>query len=609
MMHRHTAIAALIALAASLLAGGALVADTDEEPAIEVEVTFSATRTEERATDVAASVYTIDRDEIERSQAETVVDLLRMLPGIHVIQQGGFGGATTVVNRGGNSTGTLVMIDGVRINNPMLGGADLANLTLDQVQRVEVVKGPFTTLYGADAMSGVVQIFTASGAQTDDNLRAGAGNYGSSRVDFSWGTGEGLQGLGISGSWLQTDGVRENSDYDGYTVAGRYDHPVAGGVLTATARWFDYDLGVPGPTTFPTPEDHQSTTTGLASLMWTREGLSSRDTIRLGYWQEEYEYDYMDFQGATQMSTAEPTFFEASYQRDWMTEDATWTLGGEWRTKEADYSDTSLGRYSADDDSKAVFGQVQLRPGPWRIVAGGRWQDYDLFDSETTWRAGVTRIFNDGEWGAWANYGTAYRVPTFNELFFPGSGNDDLVPETSDSWEVGLWNSLDGATIDVVYFNNEFDNLIEWREVQQFVWQPVNVARARTEGVEVSARRQHGEHWSDRLSVTRLKWWTDGNPLLRRPDWTASYSVGYDADRTQAQLDILYVGDRLDAVTFPGPDPVASYYLVNLGVTQDLGSDLELWVRANNLLDEDYEATANYPSPGLSILAGLSTDL
>ncbi|MEA3400985.1 MAG: TonB-dependent receptor [Armatimonadota bacterium] len=613
-MHRQTAMTIVVALAALLIAGLAAADDAtatfEEQPSIEVEVTFSATRTEEQSTDVAASAYTIEREQIDRSRAETVEDLLRTLPGVHVIQQGGFGGATTLINRGGSNNQTLVLVDGVRVNNPMLGGADLANLTLDQVQRVEVVKGPYTTLWGADAMAGVVQIFTRTGGQTDDAVRAGAGNYGSSRADFSWGTGEGQQGVGICGSWLQTDSVRHNSDYDGYTLAGRWDEPLASGMLTLTARYYDYDLGVPGPIASPTPNDRQSTAAGLASLAWTREGLASRDTVRLGYWQEDYDFRYMDFSGNPQASNAEPEYFQASYQRDWIAERSTITAGAEYRTAEGQYSDTSMGSYSADNDSQAVFAQVQYRPEDWRFIAGARWQDYDLFDSETTWRVGLTRLFEDGRRGAWLNYGTAYRIPTFNELYFPGSGNEDLVPETSDSWEVGVWDSIDGdATLELAYFRNEFDDLIQWREVEQFVWQPVNVASASTEGIELSVRRRYDEHWSDRCSLTRLSWWTDGEPLLRRPDWTASYSLGYEGGGTNAEIELVYVGRRLDAVTFPGPDPVASYHLVNVGATHELSDDLEVWVRGNNLLDQDYEAAANYPSPGFNILAGLSTDL
>lgn len=601
------AILAIIA-GASVWTGTTAIAD--DQPSIEVEVTFSATRTEEEATDVAASSYTIHREQIEQSQGETVEDLLRTVPGVHIIEQGGFGGSTSLINRGAGQSQTLVLIDGVRINNPMLGGADLANLTLDQVQRIEVVKGPYTALWGTDAMAGVVQIFTRPGAQTDNRVRAGAGNYGSTRADVSWGTGEGEEGLGISGSWLQTDGVRENADYEGYTLAGRYDDRVAGGLLTLTSRYYDYELGVPGPTTSPTPEDRQYTSAALASLSWTREAVASRDTLRLGLWREDYDFDYLDFQGAPQSSHGEPQYFEASWQHDWIADRSEVTLGAEYRTAEADYTDTMSGEYSADNDSQAVFGQLQYRPGPWRLVAGARWQDWDLFDPETTWRLGVTRLFDEGRRGAWANYGTAYRVPTFNELYFPGSGNEDLSPETSDSWEVGVWDSVgEGDQLDLVYFRNEYDNLIEWREVEQYVWQPVNVASASTEGVEVAVRRRHGEHWTERCSITKLGWWTDGDPLLRRPDWTGGYSVGYHDERTQAQLDLVLVGDRLDAKAYPGPDAVPGYYLLNLGASHELSDGIELWVRANNLLDYDYEAAANYPSPGFNVLAGLSADL
>ncbi len=581
-----------------------------DEPSIEVDVTFSATRTDELATDVAATAYSIDREEIERLPTANVGDLLRTLPGIHITDNGGFGSAASIINRGAGNNQTLILIDGVRVSNPMLGGADLSNLSLDGIGRVEVVKGPLTTLWGADAMAGVIQLFTASGPQTENRVRLGAGNYGTTRADFSWGTGQGQQGLGISGSWLQTDGVRDNSDYDGFTVAARLDQPLAGGVLTATGRYYDYDLGVPGPTTWPTPSDGQNSTALLGSLAWTREGLSNRDTLRAGYWDQRIEFGYTDFSANPQISVGEPSYFEAGWQHDFIGEDSEITLGGEYRRSEGDFSDTGLGDYDADNDALAALAQVQYRPGDWRFVASARWQDDDLFGSETTWRVGATRLYQGGRRGARASYGTGYRVPTFNELYFPGSGNTDLVPERSTSWEIGAWDSVgEGDILDVVYFHNEFEDLIEWREVTQFVWQPVNIAGATTEGVELSVRRSHGDRWFERCGLTRLNWWSDGDPLLRRPDWQAGYSLGYEGDRTRAQLDFIYVGDRLDAVAWPGPSEVAGYYLLNLGARHELGGGTELWVRANNILDREYEAAANYPSPGFNFIAGVSTDL
>ena len=175
-------------------------------------MTFSATRTTERATDVSASVNTIDQATIDRLPTGNVTDLLQTLPGVHVTSSGGFGGAESIILRGASNAQTLVLIDGVPVNNPMLGGSDLSNLTLDGIGRIEVVKGPFTTLWGADAMAGVVQLFTAPGTRTEDmisrrcNLRHLPGG-------FSWGSGSGETGLGISGSWLQTDGV-PSTHYD-----------------------------------------------------------------------------------------------------------------------------------------------------------------------------------------------------------------------------------------------------------------------------------------------------------------------------------------------------------------------------------------------------------
>jgi len=239
-----------------------------------------------------------------------------------------------------------------------------------------------------------------------------------------------------------------------------------------------------------------------------------------------------------------------------------------------------------------------------------RYQDEDLFDSQTTYRLGVSRILGDGNTVLWTNYGTGYRVPTFNELYFPFMGNPGLVPEESNSYEVGLWDKVGkNEDVELVYFHNDFENLIQWREVAPWVWQPVNVANATTQGLEFSFNQQLSDNWSHSLGFTRLSIWTDGDPLLRRPKYSGSYQLAHADGRDSFSLAACYTGRRFDAKTFPGPDVVGGYLVVDVAASRKLGSGTTLWLRINNLLDKEYEAAANYPSPGWNWLVGLSREL
>ncbi|MCD6360576.1 MAG: TonB-dependent receptor [Armatimonadetes bacterium] len=605
--------AVLFVLTVALTTGVATFVATaaDEEPGVDVTVVYGATRTDAKSTDVAATVQIIDEEDIAASHAENVEDLLRTVPGVEIIQQGSRGGVTSVFMRGANSNQTLVVVDGVRINNPMTGSVDLGNLTLDQIRRIEVVKGPFTTLYGSDAVGGVIYVYTKPGAQVQNNVTVGAGGFGTTTATVSLGGGHGDRGWALSGSWIDTDGTRDvNSDYDGYTVAGRFDTPFAGGVMTFSARYQDYDRGVPGSTFFPTPTDQQDYQTLLGSLTWRREGVSSRDMVRLGAWQEKYNYNYTDFLNNPQFAQADPTYYEASWQHDFLLSNGEVNVGVDWRRFEGDYNDTAMGTYSEDNDSKALYAQVQLRPADaWRFVGGVRLQDDDLFDPDTTWRVGATRLLDDGHAGIWANYGTAFKAPTFNDLFFPGSGNTHLRPETSRSWEVGVWDDIaDSGQAQLVYFHNDYDDLIQWAPGAGGIWSPANIGEATTEGVEISVIRRTDEHLTHKFWLSSLDWSTNGAPLLRRPRLQFGYSLGYDDERFGLRIDSMYVDKRRDVVGFT-TEQVPAYFVVNLGGDYQINEDTRLWVRVENLFDYDYEAVAGYPSPGFTILSGISRDL
>ncbi len=604
--------AVLVILAIVALTLGLVVvapADTDE-PSVDVSVVYGATRSDAKSTDVAATVYTVDEDDIEATQATHVEDLLRTIPGVQVIQQGAPGGVVSVFTRGGNSNQTLVVVDGIRVNNPMTGLVDLANLTVNQVRKIEFVKGPFTTLYGSDAMSGVLYIFTKSGAQIDNQISVGAGNFGTLQADIALGGGEGERGWAVTGSWLDSDGTRDlNSQCDGFTATARLDTPVAGGVLTLSGRYQDYDHGIRGPVTFASETDRQSTQSTLGSLAWKREGVGSRDTVRFGIWNEEYDFDYTDWAASAQHANADPTYLEAGWQHDFLMDATEVNVGIELKRFEGDYDDTAMGTYSEENDATAAYAQVQHRTGDWRLVGGARLEDDDLFDSDPTWRVGATRLLNDGKTGVWANYGTSFRAPTFNDMFFPGSGNAALLPETSTGWEIGMWDTLDsGDSLEIVLFRNDYEDLIQWAPDAAGMWQPSNIGTARTHGVEVTLARQISSRWYDEFGVSTLDFATSGAPLLRRPRWQASATVGYNGTRDDVRLDAQFVGRRWDAVGFAN-EMVESYFVVNLAAQREVNDDTSAWLRANNLFDQAYEAAAGYPSPGFMLVGGVTRDL
>lgn len=603
----------------AMLLGLAAFAVAQDDATVDVEVVYSATKTPQAVDECTTSTTVITRDDIEKSNAQNVYELLKSVPGVTVMQQGSPGGAAAVFVRGGNSNHTLVLVDGIKINSPAQGAADLSDFSLDQIQRVEIVRGAMSNLYGSDAVSGVIQIFTAPGAQIDDNISLGAGNAGNRKASFAWGEGEGETGLSFAGSYYTTDGFHfDNDDYDGLTVSGRYDTRFAGGLLTWTARYFDCEKGNAGdpPALNPDANYRISKDGILSGLSWNRDTESAHQRFQVSYFDTSIDSNNPgDYAGdlSYYFGTIDTTTTGVEFQQDWYVGDDTYTLGAEWLQRKANMSSTSddwmnpgtpsTSSFDKSNDNKAVYGEAQKRCGNLNVILGARYDDNENYGSDLNWSAGVSQVYNGGDSRWWANYGTAFKAPTLNDLYYPGFSNPALQPEESKSWEIGLSNKAGEATTQLVYFHNEFDNLIAFDPV---LYVPSNIAQAQTSGFELSYTAPLAEKWNQELAITRLNTWTSSTtPLLRRPRYTASYTLGYSGEKTSAQIELLAVGSRYDVDGY-GYAKVSRYYTANVSATHQLNADgAELWLRIENAIDRDYEAINDYPSPGVNFVAGV----
>lgn len=618
-----------LAVLAFLLCMGAAVAEDDEQ-VVDVEVVYSSTKTDVPADELTESVSVIGQDEIEQSSAVNVVDLLKEIPGVEVVQTGSVGSTVSIFMRGGNSSHTLVLVDGIKINSPTTGAVDLCDMTLDGIRRIEIVRGPMGTLYGSEAMTGVIQIFTAAGPQVEDHVRLGAGSDGIALGSFAYGTGEGETGFSLSGSWRQADGFHfERDDYDGFTAAARYDARAAGGIITLTGRYSDYDKSLYG---FPyLPEDPnrvQSSESLIAGLAWNRYGDDAHTRVQVSYFDSGLtDDDPENAAGAGNTYTdIDATVTGIELQHDWYKGRNTFTLGAEYLQREADYAYTdawSNDAYDESNDNTSVFGQWQLRGDGIDFTAAARYDDNENFGSDTNFRLGIggDRASDQLRW--WANYATAFRAPSLNELYYPNWGDPDIEPESSKGYEIGLWQGLgEDASVQLVYFHNDFDDLIATIATDDpaYTWgsKAGNINNATTEGCEFIYTSQLSDLFSHELSITRMNTWTDSTtPLIRRPEMSGSYRLAYHDGRTAAAVRVGYTGERWDN-DYNGPpwgtgrglDIWGRYWVVNLEASHALTDDgTELWLRVNNVLDDEYEAVAGYPAPDLHFYGGIKKPL
>ncbi|HEV8304786.1 MAG TPA: TonB-dependent receptor [Gemmatimonadales bacterium] len=608
---------------AALLALALMVQDTVVLQPVVVTATRFAV-----PVDMATSAVTVISGADLRAQGiRSVADALRLVPGVAVMQTSSFGSQTSLFVRGGESDYVKVLVDGVPQNQPG-GWFDFANLTTDAVDRVEIVRGPVSVLYGSDAVTGVIQIFTRTG-QGAPRGRIGfaRGTYGS-----EWGTADlsgGTRGVsyGLALSRFTTDGIYAfNSRYrNGTASVGVRLTPDARTDANLSARYSDGVFHFPTGGGGELVDSNQFTAERGPSLaLDAGRRLSSRVSLRmnLGWHQDQSRY-IDDPDGPTDPG---PPYHSKDVVRRFVggarvelraTPDALVTLG-------TDYERQSQSGSTLDTTRHNTAAYAQLLAGadrPFSGIVGVRVDHNQQFGAHATGRAGVVwRIAAHTH--ARATAGTGFKEPTFYENFAAGfaRGNPELKPERSTSWEVGVAQVLAGdqVTMRATYFHQRFNDLIQYSAapVGPDSVNYVNVADAAARGVELGVQALLGTALSLDASYTYLdsRDLATHERLQRRPTHTGSLRLGSTFwTRGSASLAVVFTGDRddLDYSTFPSPrvtlppharvDLAGTYALIRgHGVTPGLG----LRARIENLLDARYEDIKNFPTPRRTLSLG-----
>ena len=553
---------------------------------------------------------------------------MRTVPGLTIADRGTPGSVAGTFVRGTNSDQTLVIIDGRPIPTNLAGLYNIETLGLDNVERIEVLRGPAASLYGGKTIGGVINIITRSGRGLEkpetevwweggsfDTFREGIGTRGSSGIlDWSLAFGR-----------TDTQGFRDNSDMDLSNASGNIGLQLADTLrFDLNMRYYQADVGVPGPVRgfgANDPDDH------LFTEFWSVSPRLVWDTT--DWWQQTVTYQYGDFRqeasnfpGFGLNNTIESRSSFAEYQSIFRLSDK-WTV-----TAGATLQDLSYSRFNEDpadpllnplgeardvDQTETNWGmylqsQVEILPG-WNIVAGVRHDSYSDFDDETTWRVGTSVRIPGPETILHANYGTAFapaspqnREPalTFSPGFTP------LQPETSRGVEVGIEQPFANktASVTVTWFHNDIDHLIEF-DPNLFLLTQVD--EARTEGFET------GFHWLPcssfgfNVDYTYLdaKNLTDGTRLVRRPRHTVSGDVWVKPfDKLRLGLGGLYVIDREDGFGIE-QRPVEDYLVLRFTASYEICKNCEIFARVENLTDQEYEETLDFPAPRVAAYAGL----
>ncbi|WP_083567585.1 TonB-dependent receptor [Hyphomicrobium sp. CS1GBMeth3] len=601
----------------------------------------TATRTEESIETLGSSVSVLGRAEIEASGERTVIGILNRVPGVYATQIGGVGANSSVRIRGADSDQTLVLIDGMRVNDPSSPGGDFdfASLALTDVERIEVLKGPQSAVWGGDAIGGVINIVTRKG-DGPPTARASVegGSYGTYKVGAGLSGGTERGHYAISGTFLQTDGFSRNklgSEKDGaeiFTFSGRGGYRVAPNYqvnFAAHVSNLDADTDPSlssasgdGPGTserflFSGQIDNIVTTMGgrlehkvsLSSLYGDREATNPRNAMPTTYYRAE-SYG-LEYQGTFRATDALTLTFGSRYQQD----QASNEVGG-----------SGLAPISQFDDSiENLSGYAQAAWTPvdnLNLSLAGRSDDFGMGGVHNTWRATGSYLFEATSTRFHASYGTGAKPPTMYQAFFNGAdpifggtlvGNPDLDVETSQGYDVGVEQSFFDQKLkfDVTYFKQDIENLIIYQNVIFGVLSTYeNVDNVASEGVEVSAAAQ----LLDWVSVTGAYTYmgaqdqADGNDLARTPRNVASLGLQVTPiDRLSLGAEVMYVGRQFNLSR--ERDELDAFTRVNLNGTWQLDETTQVFGRIDNLFDVDYETVRNAGEAGRSGYLGVRMSL
>jgi vitamin B12 transporter len=573
----------------------------DEDPyQLKPDLVVTPSRMVESLSEALASVTVITRDDIDRSAAPDLLELLRLQPGVDIVRSGGPGSQTSIFLRGSNSNHALVMIDGVRAGSANTGAYVWEQLPANQIERIEIVRGPRGSLYGSDSIGGVIQVFTRSSPDPYARLTAGS---------FETIAAEG--GLGYQGERTRLSlnaGYRDVGGFSAQNVNGFSYDPDDDGFRTVNLGFNGSTEGDRGRLRYSAlvldneSEFDQGTSDSeqmIASLEYQGNFSARWDyQLRGGYIRDDLLTDFGFF--STEFKSRR---YEIGWQNQLtVLQQGTLNFGLDFY-RDKGSSDSA---WNESRDNAGLFVNFDRYLDALHLQLGGRIDDNSRFGTEFTGQIAAAYELGTA-WQIMGSYGTAFRGPNLNEQFSPGfgglfAGNPDLRPESSASAELGLrWQGQAMGEFSAAVYQTDVDDLISFTGEY---FQAINVDRARLRGLELSYGLEH-DAWLLNAGATLqdTEDLTSGQPLLRRPEHKASITL----DRrfgtgSWAGVEWFYSGERPDF----GGITLESYHLFNLRAGWAFRPAWRFELRGENLMDEDYEPAYGFNPAGRSWFLSLS---
>lgn len=576
---RHLAAAALgilLPLSATLSSAQA------DQPLNEIVVTAKA---DQSLLNVLPTSHILGADEIDLVQAKDITSLLNHVSGINITDSGGRGSTTGVFLRGAAISQTIVLIDGVRVGSATLGSAALNSYPIEAIERIEVVKGPLSGIYGADAVGGVIQLFTKSAANSENrgSVSATLGSDSLQEYALSISGGNENNGFYLSAQSEETDGIDRtsivsggNDDEDGFeqtsfSLGGNArvsDHTRATLAILQSDNTVEFDNTFGADSGFVTDTETLSASIGLATEV--NDNISWQ--TKLGYNEDDSNTPAFSSEFKTERSSFST---EAAIS---ISAESSLTVGADYYDEEV-VSNTSFPE--TDRDNKGLFALFQARAGAMGFIGNIRYDDNSAYGNETNGSVALDYSINDNT-RATASYGTSFVAPSFNSLYFPFFGNPDLLPEESESFELSLRGFSGGYNWRVSAYQTDIENLFSFNP-NTFL--AANIGSAEIKGIEAEVTKSWADwNFSAVVDILSAEDQDSGVEL----DDRAQQSIALSASRSWEKLDLRFaVNAESDRFDNRGTE-LSSYALLDVNANYKLSDHFTIQATVNNLFDKDY---------------------
>lgn len=630
-----------IALILAAANGAAAPLPPEQNAAPQPEIVVTGSRVATRPEDVAANVTVIEREDFDVEKPARLADVLERVAGVHVDQVGGRGGTSSLYLRGADPNYTLVLVDGVRVNDPTNargGSFDFSTFDVASVERVEIARGPYSAVYGGDALGGVINIVTHRGARERNyaEVDAWGGAHDTREIAVNAGgpAGNGAWSLGLSET-REGEAIRGN-DYEGRRVSAAWNTEIGDTVLSVSARYaeseragFPDDSGGFRYAAIRDVETRDSDETVIGAAVTHRAG-DATFSLSLGYFDRDDRIDSpgvapgvrdpfgvppslvdsgierftATFTGTQKFSDLVSVAYGAEFQREEGTSDGELDFGGGF---------TMPTNFALTRKSWAPFAEVRIATRFGLSAQGGvRVDKPDGESSVTSPRLRVAYDFADTGFRVAGSWGKAFKLPSLYALSHPMVGNPDLAPERGESQEIELSQTFAGgkARWSATYFDGEFRNAIDFDSGPPPML--VNRNRVDTHGFELAGRVQANDAWAFDASVTHAKnrIASTGGELRNRPEWRGGVGAHWSPSSTlRFSATATYVGSSFDSSIATGDLRLDDYTRVDVSAVWQVSPRFETYLAIDNLTDEKYEQFVGFESRGILPRAGVRFSL